>query len=104
MKTPSTSTVTSTVAMAAKLGTGLRRSERSASRRKKPGRISGSPDGSLLGAAHARGELAGGLLARVAPGRLVADDAPAGQLDDAPAHPVDHLHVVGGDQDGRARA
>ena len=36
MKTPSTSTVTSTEAMAAKLGTALRDIERSASRRKKP--------------------------------------------------------------------
>jgi hypothetical protein len=36
MKTPSTSTVTRTEAIAAKLGTALRDMERNASRRKKP--------------------------------------------------------------------
>ena len=41
MKTPRTSTVTSTLAIAAKLGTALRPTDRSASRRKKPGRTGG---------------------------------------------------------------
>src|ERR687888_2093920 len=106
MKTPSTRTVTSTEASAAKLGTALRESERRASRRKKPIRILGlgvlvGEDGVEevrrlgLGGAHGlggrlaqqRAELGRREVApRVAAGQPVADDAAALELDDAPAH------------------
>ena len=68
MKTPSTSTVTSTVAIAANDGTALRDSERIASRKKKPEahQASAAPQPDL--------HLARGRLAQVAAGALVADD------------------------------
>src|ERR671933_398760 len=84
MKTPSTSAVISTVRTAAVLGAALRLSDRIASLRKKPGRISlGSPRPSVweaLGAdthltAQPDGELARGLVVLVHAGDLVADQA-----------------------------
>src|SRR4051812_4256333 len=114
MKTPRTRAVISTVRTAAVLGAALRLSERVASLRKNPTRISASlrrcalvrvafrADAELAAQAHA--ELAGRLVVLVHAGDLVADDAPLVELDHAAAHLVDHLAVVGGDDDGRAGA
>src|SRR4051812_20923994 len=96
MKTPSTSSVTSTEAIAAKLGIALRRIERSDSCRKKPSFIAAS---AVL--AQDRAEL-GRRLRGVETGGLVAHDAALVQLDDAAAHAVDHGRVVRRDDDGRA--
>src|SRR3954447_12923654 len=104
-KTPRTSTVTSTVAIAAKLGIALRLRARSASRKKKIGL---NPVRSACGRrthAWTRGPCRrpparrGGGGARL----LVADDLAVGQLDHAAAHLVHHRHVVRGDHDRRAR-
>src|SRR3954447_18878426 len=107
MNTPSTSAVSSTVSIAARLGAALRLRARNASLRKKPGRIAlvRMPlvaDAEL--AAEADRELLGGLVRAVEAGHLVADDAALGQLDHAAAHLVHHLAVVGGHQHGSARA
>src|SRR4051812_5586368 len=82
MKTPSTSIVTSTDAIAANDGTALRRSERLASRRKNVTRIGAPPlEASgvvVVGVAEHVGELLRRLLALgVEPAGLVADDDPA---------------------------
>src|SRR4051794_19447714 len=95
MKTPSTSSVTSTLAAAANDGIALRWIERSDSRTKNP-----KP---MWLVAQQRAELGGGL-GRVQAGRLVAHDAALRELDDAPAHAVDHRVVVGGHEHGRAGA
>src|SRR3954453_6501666 len=55
-------------------------------------------------AAHSYREFAGRLVVLVHAGDLIADDAALVQLDDAPAHLVDHLAIVRGDDDGRAGA
>src|SRR5437773_1385620 len=108
MKTPSTSVVISTVRTAAMLGAALRESERKASLRKKPTRIVSlvrvAFDADAELAAQAHRELRGRLVGPVHAGDLVADQAPLVELDDAPAHLVDHLAVVGRDDDRRARA
>src|SRR3954454_20993731 len=93
MKTPRTSSVTSTLAAAANDGIGLRRIERSDSRTKNP-----RPMTLVL---EQRAEL-GGRLGRVEARRLVADDLALRELDHAPAHPVDHRVVVRGDEHRRA--
>src|SRR5438270_3077850 len=116
MNTPTTSIVTSTVASAAKLGAALRRIDRTASRKKNVTRIYSAilgrqalrkrghvyPRRTCRRRAHPAGELARGLLARVAAGRLVAHDPPMRELEHPPAHLVDHRLVVGGDEHGRA--
>src|SRR5215212_1736385 len=105
MNTPSTSAVMTTVSSAASAGAELRRRPRRASLRKKPGTLVGVAlvaDAEL--AAQPDRELAGRLVVAVEPGALVADDAALAQLDHAPAHLVDHLLVVGRDDDGRAGA
>src|SRR4051794_40600448 len=84
MKTPSTSIVTRTDAIAANDGTALRRSERLASRRKNVTRIGDPLEAAgvvVVGVAEHVGELLRRLLALgVEPAGLVADDDPALQL------------------------
>src|SRR5688500_7269848 len=84
MNTPSTSAVIRIVANAARLGAALRRSARSASRRKKNG-------------------LTPGTSCPVGPARFVADHAALVHLDHPPPHAIHHLTVVRGDDHGRAR-
>src|SRR6476646_2294782 len=102
MNTPSTSAVMSTVITAAALGAALRVSERKASLMKNAARtfpflVGMTLDADPQLAAQTHCELAGGLVMRVHAGELVAHEAPLVQLDDAPAHLVDHLAVVRGD-------
>src|SRR5947208_2979494 len=113
MNTPRTSSVTSTLAIAAKLGIALRRIERSDSRAKKASPISESARASVVesdvadvraGSLLQEGPELGGGLRCVEAGRLVAHDASAAQLDHPAAHPVDHRRVVRGDDDRAARA
>src|SRR3954451_16322576 len=92
MKTPRTSSVTSTLAAAANDGIALRRIERSDSRTKNP-----RPMTRLV--PQERAELAG-VLRAVQAGGLVAHDPPLLQLDHAPAHAVDHRAVVRGHDHG----
>src|SRR4051812_25725398 len=79
-KTPRTSTVTSTLAIAAKRGIALRLRHAAPRGRRRPV--------STLRAPHAHGELARGLAGGVGPRLLVAHDPAVGELDDAPAHLV----------------
>src|SRR4051794_9854594 len=106
MNTPRTSAVSRIVSKAASDGAALRESARSASLKKKPGRISVrvSLDADSQLAAQAHRELARRLVRAVEAGLLVADDAALAELDHAPAHLVHHLLVVGGHDDGRAGA
>ena len=116
MKTPSTSTVTSTVAIAAKRrhGVAAQRAQRLAQEEAEPHRTSlrrgrrrgasarraGARLGSSrISAANSRVDS----VPRTA-GRLVAHDAAVRQLDHAAAHPVDHRVVVRGDDHRRAGA
>src|SRR4051794_2250875 len=105
MKTPSTSAVIRTVNTAAALGAALRLSDRNASLRKKPIRM--TLVGVALGAdpqfaAQTDGELGCRLVVLVHAAGLVADDPALVELDHAPPHLVDHLAVVGRDDDRRA--
>src|SRR5262245_15920705 len=107
IRTPSSRTVTPTVTIAARLGAALRRSARNPSPMKKKTRPMSSVARVLVAEAHlfahAGGELAGGLVTRrVGAGGLVADDAAVVERDHAAPHLVDHLAVVGHDDNGGA--
>src|ERR1051326_5312186 len=104
MKTPRTSSVTSTVARAANVGATLRRIVRNDSRRKNPSFTGSDSRRPPARAAQA----AGGLPRRLVPGvqarGLVADDAPARELEHPAAHLVHHRLVVRGHHHGGAGA